>query len=398
MTAVHASVLPGDVIAGKYRVDRVLGAGGMGVVVAATHQQLDQRVALKFLLPEVAAHEDLVARFLREARAAVKIHSEHVSRVLDVGTLGTGAPYMVMELLDGDDLEQVLARRGPLPVPEVVGYLLQACEAVAEAHSLGIVHRDLKPANLFLARRPSGPPIVKVLDFGISKAPLSAKEKALTQEAALMGSPAYMSPEQMRASRDVDARSDIWSLGVVLHELLTQSLPFPGESVTVLITTALHEPHVPMRAQRAGIPTELQAVVDRCLEKEAERRFASMAELARALVPFGPPRCEQSLERISTVLGEQARVIGGLPGAQTPTVSVTGGLAPEARTLSPTSSATAGGEGATALRAGAGARRILAAGAVAYAVLRGPAGGGAARGDVAAGRRGVRDGDGRARW
>src|SRR5262245_19524317 len=188
-------VVAGDVIAGKYRVERELGAGGMGVVVAATHLQLDQRVALKFLLPQVACDAAWVERFSREARAAVKIQSEHVARVLDVGTLPSGQPYMVMEYLDGSDLAQVVRQHGGLPGQEAIEYVLQACEALAEAHAAGIVHRDLKPANLFLTRRADGSPCVKVLDFGISKAMLVGPQERpgspLTQTSALMGSPRY---------------------------------------------------------------------------------------------------------------------------------------------------------------------------------------------------------------
>src|SRR4051812_29611172 len=211
-----AGVREGDVLAGKYRVDKILGAGGMGVVVAAHHVQLDERVAIKFLLPEALGNAEAVARFAREARAAVKIKSEHVARVIDVGTLETGAPYMVMEYLEGGDLSQVLASRGPLPVEEAVEYVLQACEAIAHAHALGIVHRDLKPANLFLIRRPDGTNAIKVLDFGISKVmpgKSASSDNAMTRTRTVMGSPLYMSPEQMASTRDVDGRTDLWALG-----------------------------------------------------------------------------------------------------------------------------------------------------------------------------------------
>jgi hypothetical protein len=351
------SVSPGDLVAGKYRVERVLGEGGMGVVVLATHEQLDQRVALKFLLPSVVAQPEVVARFLREARAAVKIHSEHVARVIDVGTLDTGAPYMVMEFLEGEDLAQALERRGPLAAQEAVGYLLEACEAIAEAHALGVVHRDLKPGNLFLARRPSGAPVVKVLDFGISKAPLSSKEQALTNVDAVMGSPAYMSPEQMRASRDVDPRSDIWSLGVVLFELLTQRVPFQGETMAALVAAILQDRPPPLRSLRGDAPSGLQAVIERCLEKDPARRFSSVAELARALVPLGPPRCEVSLERIEHVLGPASTAFAS-------TAMATATAAPAISTATST-----GGRGRVVASALLG---MATAGAVAYLALRTP--------------------------
>ena len=221
-----APVLEGDVLAGKYRVERVLGAGGMGVVVAARHLQLDQLVALKFVLPSALDEASAAERFLREARAAVRLKSEHVAKVLDVGTLDTGAPYMVMEYLEGDTLAEVIQRDSPLPVDVACDYMIQACEAMAEAHSLGIIHRDIKPQNLFLTKGVGGKPLVKVLDFGISKMKQPEGAMNLTQTATVMGSPLYMAPEQMRSARNVDGRSDIWALGVVLYELPDQIAPF----------------------------------------------------------------------------------------------------------------------------------------------------------------------------
>ncbi|MBM4363359.1 MAG: serine/threonine protein kinase, partial [Deltaproteobacteria bacterium] len=244
---------PGEVLAGKYRVERVLGQGGMGVVVQAMHLQLEERVAVKFLLPEYAVHAEASTRFLREARAAVKIKSEHVARVIDVGTLESGAPYMVMEYLAGRDLADVLEQRGPLPVEEVVEYVLQACEALAEAHALGIVHRDLKPANLFLTKRADGSAQVKVLDFGISKAGVSSDsgaDQSLTKTSAMMGSPLYMSPEQMRSARSVDARSDLWSLGAILFELMAGRPPFSGESLPELLARVLTDPAPALKSGR----------------------------------------------------------------------------------------------------------------------------------------------------
>ena len=316
-------------VAGKYRVDRVLGEGGMGVVVAATHEQLDEKVALKFLRPVVASNPEVVQRFVREARAAVKVRSEHVARVLDVGTLTSGTPYMVMEYLDGQDLAQTLVGRGPLPVGETVTYVLQACEAVAEAHSLGIVHRDLKPANLFLARRPNGRPIVKVLDFGISKVTSTGGDNpALTKAAAMMGSPSYMSPEQMVAAGSVDVRADVWALGVVLYELLTGRLPFVAETMPELVGMILQSGYAPVTALRPDVPPGLQASIDRCLQKDRALRHRNVAELAAGLVPFGPPRSDLSLERIAHVLG--------MTGGAAETISTSGPPAAQAaQTFSP---------------------------------------------------------------
>jgi len=330
-------VRPGDRIAGKYRVDRVIGRGGMGVVVAATHEQLEQRVALKFLLAEAASNPDVVARFLREARAAVRILSEHVARVLDVGTLESGAPYMVMEYLEGEDLGQRLARGAAMGVEEAVGYVLEAIEAIAEAHALGIVHRDLKPANLFLTERPGGKPIVKVLDFGISKVLSTANDPGMTRANAIMGSPSYMSPEQMTSSNTVDVRSDVWSLGVVLYELLTGRLPFDSRTMPELVAAILQGTPPPVEALRSDVPPGLKAVVDRCLEKDRERRYANVGELARGLMPFAPSRNEQRIERIEHVLGltsraPQARADEGAPIARAVTFSpITSSTSPPKR-------------------------------------------------------------------
>ncbi|XYH99381.1 serine/threonine-protein kinase [Sorangium sp. So ce1128] len=224
-TPVHV----GDVLLGKYTVERVLGHGGMGMVVAARHRELGELFAIKLLLPRTLADAQATELLLREARAAVRLKGEHIVRVHDVGTLETGAPYIVMEHLVGGDLQQIIFERGPLPVHEAVDYVLQACDALAEAHAQGLVHRDLKPANLFLTRRPSGAPFVKVLDFGISRR-ITPDAAELTNSRALLGSPFYMAPEQMVRAKRVDPRSDVWSMGVVLHHLVTGMLPFPGET------------------------------------------------------------------------------------------------------------------------------------------------------------------------
>ncbi len=298
-------VREGDILAGKYRVDRVLGTGGMGVVVAAHHIDLDEKVAIKFLLPETLANAEAVGRFAREARAAVKIKSEHVARVSDVGRLENGAPYMVMEHLEGGDLSSWLGQRGALPIEQAVEFILQACEAIAEAHALGIVHRDLKPANLFVIRRPDSTLSVKVLDFGISKVTSlggSAPSASITKTAALMGSPLYMSPEQMQSSKNVDARGDIWALGVILYELIAGAPPFIGETMPELVLQIMSSPPVPLASLRTDAPPGLEAVIAKCLEKDRGKRFETVGELAVALLPFGPKRSKASVERISGVL------------------------------------------------------------------------------------------------
>jgi serine/threonine-protein kinase len=277
-------------------VERIIGIGGMGVVVAARHLELDHLVAIKFLLPKVAENKDVVGRFTREAKAAVKIQNEHVARVTDVGTLETGAPYMVMEYLEGTDLEDFSRQSGPLSVEECTDFVLQACEAIAEAHALGIVHRDLKPGNLFLVRRPDGSRIVKVLDFGISK--ITGASNSVAPTTAMLGSPPYMSPEQLTTPRDVDARTDVWSLGVILYRLLTGRVPFDADTIVLLCSVILHGEPSPLREARADVPAALEAVIAKCLEKDRSRRYANVGELARALVEFAPERSRVSLERV----------------------------------------------------------------------------------------------------
>jgi serine/threonine protein kinase len=302
---VAAGVQPGQILLGKFRIERVLGVGGMGVVVAATHVTLEERVAIKFLLPEALQNAEAVARFLREARAAVRIKSEHVARVTDVGTLETGAPYMIMEYLDGGDLGALAKTRGAMPVELAVEYVLQACEALAEAHALGIVHRDLKPSNLFVVTRADGTPSVKVLDFGISKVTgmgASGADLGMTKTTTIMGSPLYMSPEQMASSKDVDARTDIWALGAILFELLTGRVPFQADTITQLCAMILQQRAEPLRNFRPDAPEALQNVITRCLEKDRNHRYGNIAEFAHALAPFAPRRARLSIERVSRVV------------------------------------------------------------------------------------------------
>jgi serine/threonine protein kinase len=297
---------PGTILVGKYRVERLLGEGGMGWVVVATHLQLEQKVALKFMHTVHAAdHPDAVGRFLREARAAARVQSEHVARVSDVGTLENGAPYLVMEYLEGQDLEHLLTARKSLPVPLAIDYVVQACEGLAEAHAAGIVHRDLKPANLFLARRSDGTLRVKLLDFGISKLaalPGAHSDIGMTSTQALMGSPLYMSPEQLRSSKNVDRRTDLWSMGIILYEALAGRSPFEADTLPGVCAMIMAEPPASLRSLRPEIPVALEAVVMRCLEKEPSRRYADAAALAEALAPFGGAEVQAGAQRVGRVV------------------------------------------------------------------------------------------------
>jgi serine/threonine protein kinase len=308
-------VKQGDVLAGKYRVEQVLGVGGMGVVVAATHLDLLERRALKFMLRTALHSGEAVERFLREARAAARLKNDHVAKVHDVGRLENGAPYMVMEYLEGSDLDVVIKRQGPLPPAVAASYAIQACEALAEAHSVGIVHRDLKPSNLFLTRRPDGTACIKVLDFGISKLLGTGPDFEMTKTETVLGSPLYMSPEQMRSARSVDARSDIWSLGVILYKLTTGKLPFQAESITELVLKVLETVPAPPSTLRREVSPALDAVILSCLRRNRDERYPNVAELAAALAPLAPPGAGGPIESMSRILAASQPSVRAVPAA-----------------------------------------------------------------------------------
>ncbi|MBX3229847.1 MAG: serine/threonine protein kinase [Labilithrix sp.] len=321
------SFAPGTVIAGKYRVERLLGEGGMGIVLAARHLGLDEMVAIKLIKEDRAAGTDALARFQREARAAARIKSEHVARVLDVDRLPEGDPYIVMEYIDGTDLHALVKRRGRLPLDEASAFIVQACEGLAEAHALGMVHRDLKLKNLFLTKRRDGRALIKVIDFGVVKLAQLADEDttrmqaaaprdvSLTSTSTLIGSVHYMAPEQIRASNVVDPRADVWSLGVCLYAMLTLQMPFDGETVTDICMQIQGRPPRDVRAHSPHVPAELAAVVTRALEKDVRRRFGSVGELAAALAPFHADRMAAS--RIETILESSVQSRGALAFAAT---------------------------------------------------------------------------------
>ena len=287
-SSAWSPVKPGDVLAGKYRVERVLGAGGMGVVVCAMHVDLGELRAVKFMLPHAVTSGTAVERFFREARAAARLRSGHVAQVHDMGRLETGEPYIVMEYLEGSDLAAVLKKQGPLPIEVAVRYVIQACEGLAEAHAAGVVHRDLKPANLFLGKAADGAPQIKVLDFGISKLTQEGTPSELTDTEATIGSPYHMSPEQVRSSRDVDHRTDIWSLGVILYQLVTGTLPFQGDGRLELCLAIVQDDPPRPSSVREEVPPDLEAAILRCLAKSPEARFPDVGKLAASLAALLP--------------------------------------------------------------------------------------------------------------
>ncbi len=301
-----AGLREGDIVATKYRIENRIGAGAMGTVVAAHHLLLAERVAIKFLHPRSVENVEARARFIREARAANHIKNEHVVRVIDISTLESGDLYIVMEFLEGCDLAKWLQTHGPLAVDDAVDYVLQACEGLSEAHELGIVHRDLKPENLFAVQRAGAIETIKVLDFGISKTtdgPPPTVDPGdthgvTTGESSLMGSPPYMSPEQMQSSRDVDARTDIWALGIVLCELVTGRRPFDGRS-PIEVYHQIMSRSMPDLGGDGRLPAGLEAVIRTCIARDRDRRYGSIRDFAVALQPFGSADALASVERIA---------------------------------------------------------------------------------------------------
>jgi serine/threonine-protein kinase len=302
---------PGEILLGKYRVEEVIGVGGMGCVVRASHLYLQQPVAIKILLPSMVEHQSTVQRFMREAQATVKLRSEHIARVMDVSTLPDGTPVMVMEYLEGYDLNQILRHHGPQLPQAVVDLMLQACEGIAEAHSLGIIHRDIKPSNFFITRRPDGSNLLKILDFGISKAG-DAGISELTGTQTVIGTPTYMAPEQMQTARSTDPRSDVWSMGVVMYQMLAGRPPFEAENYAQLVLMVAKDPPAQFSV---ALPGGLQSIVFRCLEKDPKNRIQNAGELARMLAPYAsdPLTAQQSAERASRILNAPRGSQPGFP-------------------------------------------------------------------------------------
>ena len=371
---------PGTVLLNKYRVDEVLGVGGMGKVVRASHLYLQQSVAIKLLLPHMADSASTVTRFLREAQATVNLKSEHIARVHDVGTMPASGetpplPFMVMEYLEGNDLNQILRHHGPQSPPVVCDLMLQACEGIAEAHAMGIVHRDIKPSNFFITRRADGTMLLKILDFGISKTPEGITELTGTQ--TVLGTPTYMAPEQMKTSKGAEPRSDIWSLGVVMYQLITGRPPFSGESYAELVLKVNTDPPGPIMVP---LPPGLGEVIMRCLEKNPARRPQNVGELARSLAPFStdPITAAASSARSTRILQHRMsqRGVDALPftatgGRATPVPIQPSQLTP--RSWPPTSSSVSHGAGQVTHKV-RGGRGFLIAGIAGLVILAGAGG------------------------
>jgi serine/threonine-protein kinase len=276
----------GATLGGKYRLLRLIGEGGMGEVYEAQHLVVGRRFAVKFLHAHLAHHGDALTRFRREAQAAGALESEHIAAVVDLDAAEDGAPFLVMEYLQGESVAELLRREGPLPVTRAVGIVLQACRGLEVAHAAGIVHRDLKPDNLFSVRRADGSELVKILDFGIAKLVRDDAPAGLTRSGAMVGTPFYMAPEQARGEKNLDARVDVYALGVILYELLSLAKPHPGDSHNAILAHILTEPITPLERLRTGLPSGLLAVIERTLSNSRDARPSTVAGLARELVPF----------------------------------------------------------------------------------------------------------------
>jgi eukaryotic-like serine/threonine-protein kinase len=364
----------GRVLDGRYRVERLLGRGGMGAVYDGRHAIVGKRVAIKMLHAEFAANEEVLKRFYREAQAAAAIGHKNIIDIMDVGVTPANEPYIVMEYLEGEDLESMLVRTGPLSLEAACGILEPALNALGAAHAKGIVHRDLKPANIFLCREQGGAPTVKLIDFGISKFSGAAGSTKLTQTGSLLGTPAYMSPEQARGDQSVDHRTDLYAVGVILYQMLTGSLPFVGDNYNTLLISVLTAEPRPLRQLNPRIPTDAEALVLKELSKDPAARSQSAIEMLEA---FKGLAAYKERGNGLSLLGTQlhAGVASGDIGAATDR----GGGSSASRVLSQMAKATPGVWSGTeakkgprpALVGGLVAAAVIAVAAVVFVLLRG---------------------------
>jgi eukaryotic-like serine/threonine-protein kinase len=276
----------GKLVSGKYRIVRLLAEGGMGVVYEAQHAVVRRRFAIKFLRADLAERRDILTRFQREAEAAGALENENVAAAIDFGISEQGAPYIVMEYLVGESLADLLAREGRLPVARAAELVVQACRGVGAAHAAGIVHRDLKPHNLFVCRRQDGTDFIKVLDFGVAKLQAADEASAATRTGTVIGTAAYMAPEQARGEKVVDNRTDVYALGAILYELLSLRRPHPGGSQNAILHHIATQPPIPLEAIEPELPGDLTDVVGYAISSDPAARPASVEALAAAIAPF----------------------------------------------------------------------------------------------------------------
>jgi len=276
----------GELVGGKYRIVRLLARGGMGVVYEAQHTVVKRRFAVKLLRPDLATRRDILGRFQREAEAAGALESENVAAAVDFGVADDGTPYIVMEYLVGESLGALLDREKTLPIGRAADLMAQACRGVQAAHAAGIVHRDLKPQNLFVCRREDGTDLVKVLDFGVAKLQALDELQAATRTGTVLGTAAYMSPEQARGDKEIDHRADVYALGAIVYELISGKMPHPGDSHNAVLHHIATQPAISLADASPGAPASLVAVVDRAVASQPEARPASAEALAQALAPF----------------------------------------------------------------------------------------------------------------
>jgi eukaryotic-like serine/threonine-protein kinase len=332
---MESQELPIGLRVGSYELVARIGEGGMGTVYAAVHVGLGKRVAIKTLRTAFAADDDVRARFVREGKAAVAVRHPNVVDVDDVG-VHEGIPYLVMELLEGESLAAMLGRRQRLSPQETADIVVPVLSAMAESHRAGVVHRDLKPDNIFLARGAGGLPVPKVLDFGISKL-LETQSFRLTGEKAMLGTPYYMAPEQASSARDVDARSDLYAIGVILYHALSGRVPFAGSSLAQVLSLILHAPPVPLQERAPDVPPALERVVLRAMEKDPALRFQDARSLGRALLPFASERIVLTYRAEL----EGAAVSGGGQPVYDRTAAVNTTLSSAVRSVATTSAPTA---------------------------------------------------------
>jgi len=311
----------GDTVAGRYRLVRLLGEGGMGRVYIAQRNEMGGHVALKLLRSDIDLPATSIERFRREAQAAAQLKSESVVRVLDMGVTDDGTPFIVMERVSGKTLAQHLVDHGPLELARAVDIVIDVCAVLAEAHAHGIIHRDIKSSNIALTKRPDGTELAKVLDFGIAKQ-TDADVSSLTETATVLGSPKYMSPDQIRDARQVGPRDDLWSLAVVLQEITTGALPFEAFTISGLFAKIVADPPTPARAVRADLPEAFEALLLKALTKDPAARFADAAEVAEALATFASPEGASRAKRVRPIFAHAAATLASEPAAAVPAPSV----------------------------------------------------------------------------